>query len=206
MRITTFSGDAGAILARNHWVFDLDGTLTLPVHDFSVIRQALGVPQGIDILDYLESLPDAEAQPLHEKLNNIETELLERIEPAPGTTQLIETLQRRGSRIGILTRNTRESAIRTLDSLGVGDYFPEECILGRGDAPPKPDPEGLFRLSIRWATVPAEMVMVGDYIFDLQTGRNAGTATIHVDRNSRFLWPELTDISVSTLEELLQML
>ncbi|MCX5823683.1 MAG: hypothetical protein NTY86_09305 [Deltaproteobacteria bacterium] len=50
------------------------------------------------------------------------------------------------------------------------------------------------------------MVIVGDYIFDLQTGRNAGAATIHVDRTRSFLWPELTDIGVSTLEELLKIL
>jgi phosphoglycolate phosphatase-like HAD superfamily hydrolase len=206
MRSRTLTGNEKAILARKHWVFDLDGTLTLPVHDFSVIRQALGVPQGIDILGYLASLPDTDAQPLHDKLNEIETALLERIEPAPRTVQLIEALYRRGSRIGILTRNTRGIATRTLECLGVGGYFPEECILGRDDAPPKPDPEGLFRLSIRWGTVPAEMVMVGDYIFDLQTGRNAGAATIHVDRTRSFLWPELTDIGVSTLEELLKIL
>ncbi len=206
MRSGTLTGNTEAILARKHWVFDLDGTLTLPVHDFSVIRQVLGVPQGIDILGYLASLPDAEAQPLHEKLNAIETELLERIEPAPGTVQLVKALQRRGSRIGILTRNTRDVAARTLDCLGVGGYFLEECILGRDEAPPKPDPEGLFRLSVQWKTVPAEMVMVGDYLFDLQTGRNAGAATIHVDRTGSFLWPELTDIGVCTLEELLEML
>ena len=50
------------------------------------------------------------------------------------------------------------------------------------------------------------MVMVGDYLFDLQTGRNAGTATIHVDRTGSFLWPELTDIGVRTPEDLLRML
>ena len=62
MRSRTSTGNTEAILARKHWVFDLDGTLTLPVHDFAVIRQALGVPQGIDILGYLASLPDAEAR------------------------------------------------------------------------------------------------------------------------------------------------
>ena len=206
MRNSTLTGNAQAILARKHWVFDLDGTLTLPVHDFSVIRKTLGVPDGIDILGYLASLPDPEAQPLHDKLNAIEAELLERTAPAPGTVQLIEALQRRGSLTGILTRNTRDIAVRALGSLGLGGYFPEECILGRDDAPPKPDPEGLFHLCAMWGTIPAEMVMVGDYVFDLQTGRNAGAATIHVDRTRRFLWPELTDIGVSTPEELLQIL
>jgi HAD superfamily hydrolase (TIGR01509 family) len=206
MKSRTLSENAEAILTRKHWVFDLDGTLTLPIHDFSVIRQILGVPQGNDILGYLSSLPDSQAQPLHNKLNEIETELLERIEPAPGAVPLIETLYRRGSRIGILTRNTRDVAVMTLKCLGVGGYFPEESILGRDEAPPKPDPKGLLHLCDRWKTVPADMVMVGDYLFDLQTGRNAGTATIHVDRTGSFLWPELTDIGVRTPEDLLQML
>jgi HAD superfamily hydrolase (TIGR01509 family) len=206
MKSRTLSENAEAILTRKHWVFDLDGTLTLPVHDFSVIRQVLGVPQGNDILGYLASLPDTEAQPIHDKLNAIEKELLERIEPAPGAVPLIETLYRRGSRIGILTRNTRDVAVMTLKCLGVDGYFPEECILGRDEAPPKPDPKGLFQLALLWKSAPDDIVMVGDYLFDLQTGRNAGTATIHMDRTGSFLWPELTDIGVRTPEELLRML
>ena len=190
------------ILSRQYWVFDLDGTLTLPVHDFSVIRKALGVPKGTDILGYLASLSEEEAQPLHDRLVELETGLLDRIEPAPGLLQLMETLQRRGYRLGILTRNTRDIARQTLECLGIGEYFPEADILGRGCVPPKPDPEGLFRLSEQWGTAPGELVMVGDYLFDLQTGRNAGAATVHVDRTRNFAWPELTDICVETLAEL----
>ena len=206
MRSRTLTENAEAILTRKHWVFDLDGTLTLPVHDFSIIRQVLGVPPGNDILGHLASLPDAQAKPLHDKLNAIEMELLDRIEPAPGTVPLIETLYRRGSKIGILTRNTRDVAVMTLKCLGIGGYFPVECILGRDEAPPKPDPKGLFQFALLWKAAPDDMVMVGDYLFDLQTGRNAGTATIHIDRTGSFLWPELTDIGVCTPEDLLQML
>lgn len=194
------------ILLRRHWVFDLDGTLTLPVHDFSVIRHALGVPKGTDILGYLSALPDEEAQPLHDRLTEIETALLERIEPAPGLVQLIRTLHERGARLGILTRNTREIARLTLERLDISHYFCDECVLGRGCVPPKPDPEGLIRFSEQWGTAPEELVMVGDYLFDLQTGRNAGAATVHVDRTGKFAWPELTDIGVATLAELLELL
>lgn len=201
-----FGGPAKAILERKHWVFDLDGTLTLPVHDFTLIRNVLGVPEGTDILRHLASLDNSQGQPLQDKLNEIETGLLEQVAPAPGSIELIETLNRRGSRMAIQTRNTRDIAIKTIDNLGIGGYFEKECILGRDDAPPKPDPEGLFRLSVRWETNPSEMVMVGDYLFDLQTGRNAGTGTVHVDRTRVFRWPELTDIGVGTLKELRDML
>jgi len=44
--------------------------------------------------------------------------------------------------------------------------------------------------------------MVGDYLFDLQVGRAAGTATIHVDGSGAFRWPELADLAVVDLGEL----
>jgi phosphoglycolate phosphatase-like HAD superfamily hydrolase len=105
-----------------------------------------------------------------------------------------------------LTRNTREIALQTVNRLGIGHHFQKECILGRDNTLPKPDPEGLFRLCAHWDTSPVKLVMVGDYLFDLQTGRNAGAATVHVDRTRTFPWPELTDIGVETLKDLLEML
>jgi len=47
------------ILARRCWIFDLDGTLTVPVHDFPAIRSALGMAEGDS--DILRFLPSAEA-------------------------------------------------------------------------------------------------------------------------------------------------
>ena len=34
------------LLKRKHWIFDLDGTLTIAVHDFNAIRKELGIPEG----------------------------------------------------------------------------------------------------------------------------------------------------------------
>lgn len=194
--------DIGAILARNHWVFDLDGTLTLPVHDFAAIRAALGVPDGTDILDFLANLPPEEAQPLREKLQTIEEELAAQTAAAPGVVPLVERLHRRGARLGILTRNTRENALRTLEAIGVRRFFPPACIFGRDEALPKPHPDGVRQLAALWGTAPHELVMVGDYLYDLQSGRAAGAATVHVDRSGTFRWPELADLRVGTLAEL----
>ncbi|KAF1011751.1 MAG: hypothetical protein GAK32_00637 [Pseudomonas fluorescens] len=40
-----------------HWVFDMDGTLTVAVHDFAAIRVALDIPAEDDILTHLAALP-----------------------------------------------------------------------------------------------------------------------------------------------------
>ena len=44
-----------------HWVFDMDGTLTLAVHDFPAIKVALQIPPEDDILTHLAALPADEA-------------------------------------------------------------------------------------------------------------------------------------------------
>ncbi len=191
------------ILARRCWIFDLDGTLTVPVHDFPAIRTALGMTKSdSDILKFLSSLPSAEAAARHARLIEIEYELADRTAVATGAKRLLDLLLRRNARVGILTCNTREIALHTLGLIGLQGYFTAADILGRDEAEPKPHPEGIGMLLTAWGNLPDEAVMVGDYLFDLQVGRAAGTATIHVDRSCTFLWPELADIAVATLEEL----
>jgi HAD superfamily hydrolase (TIGR01509 family) len=191
------------ILTRRCWIFDLDGTLTVPVHDFPSIRSALGMTESdADILRFLASLPLAEAEMRHARLIEIEYELAEKTTAAPGAARLLDRLLRRGARVGVLTRNTREIAIHTLGQIGLKGYFSPVDILGRDEAVPKPHPEGIERLLAAWGNAPDETVMVGDYLFDLQVGRAAGTATIHVDCSGAFRWPELADMAVETLDEL----
>ncbi|WP_052263271.1 HAD family hydrolase [Geobacter pickeringii] len=195
-------GEVAQILARDYWVFDLDGTLTVPVHDFAAIRAALGIPDGVDILGHIDGLPPEEAKRLHGELDAIEEELAGRAEAAAGAVRLVKALRGRGNRLGIVTRNTKRIALRVLEAIGVGEHFAPEHVLGRHDVLPKPDPAGLARLGAGWGISGRAMVMVGDYLFDLQSGRAAGTATVHVDRTGAFRWPELADIAVSSLDEL----
>jgi len=186
----------------SHWVFDLDGTLTVAVHDFAAIRRELEIPDGSDILGHLASLPPDHAQPLHDRLQEIELELACITRAATGALALLQHLQDSGALAGILTRNTRENALRTLDLVGLGRFFDPDHVLGRDEALPKPDPDGIQRLAHIWGIAPGTMVMVGDYQFDLQAGRSAGALTVHVDATRCFRWPELADVNVGTLEEL----
>lgn len=191
---------------RSHWVFDLDGTLTVAVHDFAAIRRELVIPEGSDILGHLMSLPPHHAQPLHDRLQEIELELAGLTRAAAGALALLQHLQGGGALLGILTRNTRENALRTLELAGLGGFFLPAHVLGRDEATPKPDPDGIHRLAEIWGIDPATMIMVGDYQYDLQAGRSAGALTVHVDASRSFRWPELADVSVATLGELIQCL
>lgn len=189
--------------APRGWIFDLDGTLTVAQHDFDAIRAELDIPRGEPILEYLAQLPPAAAAPLHRRLDAIERELAAAVEPQPGCAALLEALGESDCRLGVLTRNTRENALHSLERLRVIDLFDPACVLGRHEAPAKPDPGGILSLLAHWRLAPTAAVMVGDFRFDLEAGRAAGVATVHFDPSGRFSWPELADRSVRDLAELL---
>ena len=67
-----------------HWVFDMDGTLTLAVHDFEAIKRALEIPPSDDILQHLAALPVEVAAAKHAWLLEHERELAVAAQAASG--------------------------------------------------------------------------------------------------------------------------
>ncbi|MCU1126658.1 HAD family hydrolase [Stenotrophomonas maltophilia] len=179
-----------ALSAIRHWVFDMDGTLTVAMHDFARIKRELAIPAQDDILTHLADLPAAEASAKHAWLLAHERELATASVPAMGAVALVRALQGAGCRLGILTRNVRSLAQVTLQAIGLGDVFAEEDIIGRDEAEPKPSPDGLQYFLRRWQVDPAQVVMVGDYRFDLECGRAAGTRTLLVNAPDN-PWPDM---------------
>lgn len=191
-----------ALRDARHWVFDMDGTLTLAVHDFPAIKRTLGIPQEDDILHHLAALPAEEAAQKHAWLLEHERELALASRPAPGAIELVRTLSERGCQLGILTRNAYELALLTLQAIGLDDCFATADVLGRDEAPPKPHPGGLLHLAERWSVRPRELVMVGDYRFDLECAQAAGARSVLVNMPDN-PWPELTELHAQDCAQLL---
>ena len=188
-----------------HWVFDMDGTLTIAVHDFLAIKRALDIPPEDDILHHLAALPDEEAARKRAWLLEHERELAYAARPATGARELLHDLRDRGCRLGVLTRNAHELALVTLEAVGMGDCFASADILGRDEAPPKPHPGGLLHLAERWGVAPRDMVMVGDFRFDLECAKAAGAQGVLVNLPDN-PWPELTDLHARDCLQLRDML
>lgn len=181
------------LAGARHWVFDMDGTLTIAVHDFAAIHRALQIPESDDILHHLAALPPEQAAPKRAWLLAHERELACAARPATGAFELLQALRERDCRLGVLTRNAHELALVTLETVGLGDFFSAEDILGRDEAPPKPHPGGLLQLAARWGIEPCAMMMVGDYRFDLECARAAGARSVLVNLPEN-PWPELADL------------
>ena len=186
-----------------HWVFDMDGTLTVAVHDFALIRRELGIPEAHDILEHLTALDADEAAACRAWLMAHERELALAAQPAPGALDLLQALHEAGCRLGVLTRNAGSLAWLTLQAIGVDGLFRQSEVIGRDDAVPKPDPDGLLRLAARWEIPARQLVMVGDYRFDLECGRAAGAATLLVNQPQP-AWQELADWQFRDCTEVLQ--
>ncbi len=191
------------MLAYGHWIFDLDGTLTVAVHDFEAIRLELGLPPGAPILEAIAQLPAAERVAMHAHLDAIELALARRTREQPGAHALLSALQTRGVQLGVLTRNSTEIALLTLQAAGLASFFPPEHVIGRDQAAPKPDPAGVHALLKRWNALAADTVLVGDFVFDLHAAKRAGLArAIYFDHDASARFASEADLTVTTLDEL----
>lgn len=183
----------------------MDGTLTLPIHDFEEIRAALGMPSGVPILEAIVEMPPVEAERTRQQLHDIEMEIAARATPQPGISDVLQRLQESGRQLGILTRNGEEITRVTLEAAGLDSFFKWESVIGRDTCLPKPNPDGVHRLLELWDAQREEAVIIGDYLYDIQAGREAGIATVHFDQSGLFPWPRFTDHRVVSIADLGKM-
>lgn len=152
--------------------FDLDGTLVHSTLDFQGIREELGFPPGQGLLEHIATLADAAAAAeAHAVIQRHELAAAAEAYWMPGAAELLHALQDAGLPTAILTRNTRAAVDVMMQALDI----PVPLILTREDCLPKPDPDGLLHIGRHYGVQPERMVYVGDFIYDLQTARAAGS-------------------------------
>lgn len=202
-----------SLAARRFWIFDLDGTLTVPVHDFDEIRRMFGLPAGRGIIESLDAMPAAHSEPLRRRLDDYEHDLAADSVAAEGAAVLLEALDESGARRGIVTRNSRRNVETTLVAIGMHERFAREDMVTRDclHSRPKPAPDGVLHLLDVWRADATAAVMVGNHAIDIEAGRAAGTATVLVKQPGPSASPEpvlapQADLTVDSLCELVDAL
>jgi HAD superfamily hydrolase (TIGR01509 family) len=182
-------------------LFDMDGVVVHQRLDFLAIkREIFGNTEGF-ILERMEGLPEAERRRAEAILERHETAAAMTAEPMDGIQPFLAWMETRQLRRGLVTRNSRKSVELVLGRLGL--RF--DAVVTREDAPPKPAPDPVWLACRRMNVEPADVLFVGDYEFDMVSGRRAGTRTVLL-RSTTMTESANADYSVASLAELRERL
>jgi len=155
-------------------IFDLDGTLLEPALDFAAIRAEIGLEPGAPILESFPALGETQRRRAYRILERHETAAADRSRLMPGAKELLDRLRQRGVKVTVLTRNSHASVRRACQRHGLAF----DGIVARGDQKPKPSPSGIRHLMEICGAAPDEMVLVGDFRFDVEAAAAAGCRSI----------------------------
>uniref|UniRef100_A0A0C9RIG2 TSA: Wollemia nobilis Ref_Wollemi_Transcript_16544_997 transcribed RNA sequence n=1 Tax=Wollemia nobilis TaxID=56998 RepID=A0A0C9RIG2_9CONI len=183
-------------------VFDMDGTLTVPVLDFALMKRLVlgddhpdiksGNTAGIDILHEIEQMSPDRQLKAYSIITDMERQAHQRLQIMPGAMELCELLDSRQIRRGLITRNIKASVDLFHLRFGMKEFSP---ALSREFHPYKPNPAPLLNICTTWAVLPSEVMMVGDSLKDdVVCGKRAGTITCLLDESGKY---SNTDASVN---------
>ena len=97
--------------------------------------------------------------------------------PVGDLVPLFARLTRRGLRLGIATMDSEALAEATVSVLAIGEYFSFVCGYDSGFGV-KPGPGMVTEFCRRLGLQPAEVLVVGDTLHDVQMGRAAGAGLV----------------------------
>lgn len=186
-------------------LFDFDGTLTQPgVLDFSIIKQAIGCPGHTPVLEFMASVDDdAQRFDMARQLDRFELDGAAVSQPNAGAEQLIACIKNAGLAVGILTRNSRASVIRALENFSALSMDDIDVMVTREDPVKiKPSGEGVVLAANKMGVDPEHVLMVGDFHFDMDAGRDAGALTAYLSNGGSALDDLECRFVIETLSEL----
>ena len=191
-------------------LFDFDGTLTLPgALDFPAIKKALGCPLDQSILEFVESQPPDQQAGLMENLEGREAEAAQASLPNRGAEKCVYALRKRQIPVGILTRNRLTSVKKSLEKFKKVTIDDFDTIVTREVSLPKPYPDGVIKAARQMGLSAEELLVVGDFRFDVIAGKRAGASTVLLTNGGESVMapddPE-PDYTINRLEDLPDLL
>ncbi len=178
-------------------LFDMDGVVVRQRLDFPAIkREIFGDTEGF-ILERMDGLSAPERGRAEAILERHETAAAMTAEPMDGIRPFLAWMEAHHLRSGLVTRNSRKSVDLVLTRLNL--RF--DAVVTREDAPPKPAPDPVWLACRRMNVEPSDVLFVGDYEFDMLSGRRAGARTVLL-RSATMTESAHADCSVGSLAEL----
>lgn len=186
-------------MTRSVVIFDLDGTLTRPYLDFDRIRSEIGIQSG-PILEAIAMMPVAKQETAMQILLRHEWDAAHNLKLHDGAAETVEACRSLGFRTALLTRNTRP----IVEHIIASNRFTFDAVRTREDGPFKPSPEPVHSICRELDADVRTSWVVGDYLFDIQSGRSAGSRTVLMVGDGEV--PEYAHIADHTIHRLADLL
>jgi len=183
-------------------IFDMDGTITEPFFDFVKIKEEAGIGD-VDMLDYLAKAPVAERERVQAIMTRFEDAGVAEAKLNRGARELLDHLAGRGMPTALLTRNTR----RSVDGVCRKLNLKFDIVVTREDGPYKPAPEPIWQIAKRWGVKAAEVLMVGDYKWDVLCAKNAGApCALLINGEGEPEWAKDATYVITRLTEVIEII
>lgn len=181
----------------------MDGTLTRPVIDFGEIRNAIGVrDRSQPIFEQIMEMEAPKKLRALQILEQMEMLAAEKSEANPGLDQLIDFLERSSIQKSIYTRNSKKALDLTLGKIGLSGKF-SPLVTRDHKLKLKPDPEMIHHILRSWGLAPSQVLVVGDYDFDITAGRAANCRTVYLNHFPEKPGPAGSDFVIDRLDRLI---
>jgi HAD superfamily hydrolase (TIGR01509 family) len=183
-------------------IFDLDGTL-IDIHiPFHIFRERLGIPDEGDILAFINNLPQSKQLEANRFIDEVEFAGIAESKPVSGLVETLAFLEEQGLPFAVVTRGSNQRSRALLDHHGIKPGV----LIGRDDAPPKPSPEPIHKAAGLMGLRAEELLLVGDYFYDIEAGNQAGCTTVLLKRPWKKKFENKANYSIHQLSDLIPLL
>jgi HAD superfamily hydrolase (TIGR01509 family) len=183
-------------------IFDMDGTITAPYFDFARIRTEANIGDR-DLLDYLREANGREYERIHRILLKFEEAGVANAKLNRGARTLLKFLAKHKIPIALLTRNSRKSVDGVCRKL----KLKFDVTVTREDGPHKPAPDPVLQIARKWRVRPRDLLVVGDYKWDVLCAKNAGARCVLLINGDGIPdWAKDADAVVTRLTDLIRII
>lgn len=157
-------------------IFDMDGTITVPIIDWKTLRTTIGVPSDSTILEYIDSLPTDQSVWANDLLIKTEQEACATADLNEGVLALIDYLKSKNIQMALVTNNHFDAMQTVLKR----HCLRFDIALSRNKGKLKPSGDLIEKALEGLGLSSTETIAIGDGHYDIEACHRAGVKCIYL--------------------------
>ena len=173
-------------------------TLLAVLHDRipTVDLEAFDADDPLDVLRYSEQFGRVVVTEIEDALVGAERRAVQSATPTPGGTRAVQSCVTTGRQVAVVSNNSADAVQDYLVSHGLDELV--HAVVGRPYAEPhrmKPNSEPVRQAAHMLSVHPADTLLIGDSLSDIEAARGAGVACVGL-ANKVAKWDRLAEADI----------